>query len=389
MTARQLPRGDAVPRAQPDPGQPPTHPTPPTDLLLFSGNRHESVPRALFFDRRLTPLERNAWQVFRLQVRDDGPAVLPTYEALRPFLAAMPGALASTETVARTLTLLRLTRWLSLVRRRRDPRTGRVLGNLYVLHDAPLSPYEAIQLDPEYLSLVSDALTHASRAIQVTGQHVLQEIDQDPALAGRTLPTRLQLLAQRIDAQRSGLAPDLPTDVRTSESEVPSATRLRNQEAPTSESEIGAKPLKIDSLRNPKSDSTVRSSFSSKKRTARASQDWLMASHLALPPRFLTLKEEQQAGAITALLRVDTALQQGVLDEWDLRCGATTVRNPAGYLFGIIQKAMRGEFKACAKPSAPARSALPETPAAPARPPSDPELVREHIARLRDLLQLR
>ncbi|HRE87279.1 MAG TPA: hypothetical protein PLB40_13325, partial [Accumulibacter sp.] len=42
------------------------------DAFLFSGNRHETVPRRLFLDRRLTPLERNAWQVFRLMLNDDG-----------------------------------------------------------------------------------------------------------------------------------------------------------------------------------------------------------------------------------------------------------------------------------------------------------------------------
>src|SRR5690606_40246444 len=83
------------------------------DGLLYSGNRHESVPRRLFFDRRLTPLERNAWQVFRLQINGDGVTALPTYEQLRPWLASMPcDAQASSETVARALTLLRLTRWL-------------------------------------------------------------------------------------------------------------------------------------------------------------------------------------------------------------------------------------------------------------------------------------
>jgi len=119
------------------------------DGFLYSGNRHESVPCALFLDRRLTPLERNAWQVFRLQINDDGVTAFPTYDQLRPYLASMPcGAQASHETVARALTLLRLTRWLSLVRRRRDPKTGRILGNLYVLHDEPLTPFEAMQLDP-------------------------------------------------------------------------------------------------------------------------------------------------------------------------------------------------------------------------------------------------
>ena len=158
-----------------------------------------SVPRALFLDRRLTPLERNAWQVFRLQLNDDGVTAFPTYDQLRPYLASMPcAAQASHETVARALTLLRLTRWLSLVRRRRDPKTGRILGNLYVLHDEPLTPFEAMQLDPDYLGLVSQALTHAAKAVQIVGMNTLREIAEDPMLNGRTLPTRLQVLAQRM-----------------------------------------------------------------------------------------------------------------------------------------------------------------------------------------------
>uniref|UniRef100_UPI003F6281FD STY4528 family pathogenicity island replication protein n=1 Tax=Dickeya chrysanthemi TaxID=556 RepID=UPI003F6281FD len=113
-----------------------------TDGFLFSGNHHDSVPRALLMDGRLTPLERNGWQVFRLMLAEDGITAMPTYDQLAPWLASMPcAARASHETVARTLIMLRLTRWISLVRRRRDPRTGRILGNLYVLHDDPLTPY--------------------------------------------------------------------------------------------------------------------------------------------------------------------------------------------------------------------------------------------------------
>jgi hypothetical protein len=172
------------------------------DAFLFSGNRHESVPRRLFLDRRLTPLERNAWQVFRLMLNDDGVTAFPTYEQLRPWLASMPCAgQASHETVARALTLLRLTRWLSLVRRRRDPKTGRILGNLYVLHDEPLTLFEAMQLDADYLALVSQALGHSAKAVQVVGLNTLQEIAEDPMLSGRTLPSRLQVLAERLADQ--------------------------------------------------------------------------------------------------------------------------------------------------------------------------------------------
>ena len=196
---------DLVPKPNAD--APPPTPTPvamPTgpasgDAFLFSGNRHETVPRRLFLDRRLTPLERNAWQVFRLMLNDDGVTAFPTYEQLRPWLASMPCAgQASHETVARALTLLRLTRWLSLVRRRRDAKTGRILGNLYVLHDEPLTPFEAMQLDPDYLQLVSQALGHSAKAVQIVGLHTLKEIGEDPRAphrADRSLDART--LAQR------------------------------------------------------------------------------------------------------------------------------------------------------------------------------------------------
>ena len=203
------------------------------DGFLFSGNRHESVPRRLFLDRRLTPLERNAWQVFRMMLNEDGVTAFPTYEQLRPWLASMPCAgQASHETVARALTLLRLTRWLSLVRRRRDPKTGRILGNLYVLHDEPLTPFEAMQLDPDYLELVSQALGHSARAVQVVGLHTLKEIAEDPLLSGRTLPSRLQVLAERLANQGIGSQESYPQEDRVHDSEEGAPSLLRNSDDP-------------------------------------------------------------------------------------------------------------------------------------------------------------
>ena len=70
--------------------------------------------------------------------------------------------------------------------------------------------------------------------------------------------------------------------------------------------------------------------------------------HLRLPDRFLALTAEQQAGALVVMQQVDVDLRQTVLDEWEARCCDSVVRNPAGYLFGIIHKAIRGEFKAWA-----------------------------------------
>src|SRR5574343_122562 len=377
-------------------GTAPTSPAAPvSDGFLFSGNRHESVPRTLFLDRRLTPLERNAWQVFRLQLNDDGVTAFPTYDQLRPYLASMPcAAQASHETVARALTLLRLTRWLSLVRRRRDPKTGRILGNLYVLHDEPLTPFEAMQLDPDYLGLVSQALTHAAKAVQIVGMNTLREIAEDPMLNGRTLPTRLQVLAQRMARNKWADAsyPQAPVD---HESEEGQDGLLRNLDGPSSESEAGRKPAPDGSLRNPKEDRTVQSSRINEVRTVPRAK---ALQHLRLPERLRRLKDEQQSGAMVALQQVDESLRQAVLDEWDARCRNSAVRNPAGYLFGIVQKAIRGEFKAWAgeagsastppAPSSPPRPAAPAPSAPPPPAPNGPgrEAARAYLAKLRSTL---
>ena len=389
---------ELVPRAPPTPPAPrgaaaASPAAPVSDGFLYSGNRHESVPRALFLDRRLTPLERNAWQVLRLQLQSDGVTAFPTYDQLRPYLASMPcAAQASHETVARALTLLRLTRWLSLVRRRRDPKTGRILSNLYVLHDEPLTPFEAMQLDPDYLGLVGQALTHAAKAVQIVGMNTLREIAEDPMLNGRTLPTRLQVLAQRMARNEWADAsyPQAPVD---HESEEGQDGLLRNLEGPSSESEAGLKSAPDGSLRNPKEDRTVRMDRINQVRTVPRAKS---LQHLRLPERLLRLKDEQQSGAMVALQQVDESLRQAVLDEWDARCRKSAVRNPAGYLFGIIQKAMRGEFKAWAgeggspstPPAPPPRPAAPAPSAPPPPAPNGPgrEAARAYLAKLRSTL---
>ncbi|ASD11624.1 STY4528 family pathogenicity island replication protein [Pseudomonas aeruginosa] len=380
---------DALARLQPPPSPPPPQSAPSSapataDGFLFSGNRHDSVPRALLLDRRLTPLERNGWQVFRLMLADDGITAMPTYDQLAPWLAAMPcTARASHETVARTLTLLRLTRWISLVRRRRDPRTGRIQGNLYVLHDEPLTPYEAIQLDTGYLELLSQSLTHASKSIQRVGLHTLQELAHDPMLSGQVLPSRLDILSQRLASQGRTMAADYPQPGDKPDSEDGSQDLLRNRPAPASESEAGVKSSQNGSLRIPKTDRTVR--IKERNKEVRTVPRGL--GMLRLPDRFLALKAEQQSGALAAMQAVDAELHQAMLDEWDARCATTTIRNPAGYLFGIIQKALRGEFRAWVGQKAPAAPVDREAVPAPPQPAS-PEVAQAHLARLRSLLNL-
>jgi len=336
------------------------------DAILYGGNAHDSIPRRLYLDRRLSPLERNAWSLVRIGLQGHGVNVMPSYAALRPYLTTAPYAMqASEETVARALTVLRLTRWLSLVRRRRDPVTGRFEGSLYVLHDEPLTPYEALQLDVNYLEVVGRSLTHASKAVQATAREALQEIAEDPQIDGRILPSRFALLIERISAADTpgGLKAGESADgnlLKEANAETPNDAgkrepqpNLRSERAdapPSSDSEDGSSTLE-GRLRDPKTGSTVRTVrtdlLNKEIRTVLGAHEEA-AAPLRLPDRLSKFPAEQRQGALAALRRVEADLRQLVLDEWDFRCETSGVRNPAAYLFGLIQRALRGEFRAWA-----------------------------------------
>src|SRR3546814_1699139 len=103
-----------------------------------------------------------------------------------------------------------------------------------------------------------------------------------------------------------------PQEEASHESEDGDSALLRNVAAPSSESEAGVKPASNGTLRNPKQDRTVREVSIKEVRTADPVRG---EQNLRLPQRFGQLKQEQQAGILVALRRVDESLRQAVIDE--------------------------------------------------------------------------
>ncbi|WP_268933211.1 STY4528 family pathogenicity island replication protein [Pseudomonas sp. Y39-6] len=311
--------------------------------IIFTGNPHEAVPRRLLLDNRLTPLERNAWQVFRLLLNDDGLTSFPTYEQLRPYLASTPFKLASRETVAKALTALRMTRWLSLGGRVRDESTGQMKGNIYLLHDEPVSIAEAVLLDSGYLELIAECVGHSNKSIRDVAAHVFEELATDPYLRENALPSHLEKLQQRMVGQgwtnatiaQAGASESV---LSRNESELSEKTPVRSHVGPSSDSELSRKACVVSLVRNPNSSSTNTHTDVCKNTVPRARED------LRLPEQLLQLASEQRRTVMVALGSIQPGLQQKVLDQWAARCVSAEVRNPAGYLFGMIQKAQRGEF---------------------------------------------
>ncbi|WP_332846546.1 STY4528 family pathogenicity island replication protein [Pseudomonas lactucae] len=325
--------------------------------FLFSGQSHEVVPRRLLLDNRLTPLERNAWQVFRLMLQGQG-VVTPRYEDLQPYLSSVPyGASASRETIARVLTMLRLTRWLSLVSRGRDQISGRLQCSLYVLHDEPLTPAEAMELDQDYLDLVGHALGHATKAVRIVAQHIVEEVRQDTNIDQGRLPTRLDSWGEQWAQQ--GL--DQPPGDAFHDSEHGEDHRVRNRAGPRSDSESGSNPNVSGTVRNPNAACTVLKE--SKCTVPRATST---VDNLHWPTSLRLNPSERQAIAV-ALNKLNPADQQVVLNEAGARCAAGGIRKPAAYLMGLAQRALKGDFRPWASQAEPSPIAEPP-PTAPSRP---------------------
>lgn len=326
--------------------------------FLFSGQSHEVVPRRLLLDSRLTPLERNAWQVFRLMLQGQG-VVTPRYEDLQPYLSSVPyGASASRETIARVLTMLRLTRWLSLVSRGRDRLSGRLQGSLYVLHDEPLTPAEAMELDQDYLELVGHALSHATKAVRIVAQHVLEEIRQDTNINLGRLPTRLDSWGEHWTQQ--GL--DQVTDDALHDSELGEDHLVRNRVGPRSESEPGLNASVSGTVRNPNAACTVL-----KESTCTVPRATPAVDNLHWPDPLHLSPSERQVVAV-ALGKLNPADRQAVLNEAGARCAAGGIRKPAAYLMGLIQRALNGDFRPWAGQTEPFPF-VPPPPATPSHPP--------------------
>ena len=342
----------------------PARPTtePPTNQalqagFLFSDQSHEVVPRRLLLDNRLTPLERNAWQVFRLMLQGQS-VVTPRYEDLQPYLSSVPyGASASRETIARVLTMLRLTRWLSLVSRGRDHLSGRLQGSLYVLHDEPLTPAEAMELDQDYLKLVGHCLSHNTKAVRIVAQHVVEEVRQDTNIDRDRVPTRFDSWGEHWTQQ--GL--DLATDDALHDSELGGDHCLRNRAGPRSDSEPGLNANDSGTVRNPNAACTVlKESICTVPRATPAVDNLLWPDPLHLSP------SERQAVAV-ALNKLNPADRQAVLNEAGARCTAGGIRKPAAYLMGLIQRALNGDFHPWAGQTEPFAIVQPHSPA-PSRP---------------------
>ncbi|HCE6774740.1 hypothetical protein AO961_23440 [Pseudomonas aeruginosa] len=373
-----------------------------------------ATPSALMLDPRLTPLDRNGWQVLTMLKGADGLSQLTSYNQLRRYLTTVPlGQRAGFETAARTLMVLRLTGWVSLVGQRCDPLSGSVLSELFQVHDTPVRFRQACTLDAGYVALVQRALESGNGMVDRVANHVLAAARHDsqamalmpPGLVEQIQRLPTELLAAEPERQdddeppSSGGATGAPRHGGTDDSPaVAPASGQRDEGAihvglPQTQPEQGRPGSPVRTYR-----------YSLKEvRTYRAGAHEgappASASSLRLPSCLGEMAPDQHRDVQAALRRLPGEHRQAVLDELEARVRLGAVRNAVAYLFGLVRRVLAGEFRLwAAKESGSPRPAnppankapLPSPPASPplANKPAAPEVAQAHLAQVRRLLGL-
>ncbi|MBC3217027.1 STY4528 family pathogenicity island replication protein [Serratia fonticola] len=326
--------------------------------LLYLGNVHDAIPRQLYMDTRLSPLDKTAWVMIRLYAQQNDGAVFPTYEELQLQLASPHAGKASRETVSRALLMLRLTGWLSLCKRVRDE-GGRVRGNIYAQHDEPLGLCDAEHFDPGWLDAVAQACQHGNKTIRLTALSVLSEIKQDTSMRHRH--SRVALIEARLSSPQSPhelalrqqaslrgseteLSQKIPSDTQRSPSSETEPSINEGGVLPSSESELSLETRGYDRVRNP--NCYVRSYTQGVKDTyvgggASGKNDNRLRWPSVLIENLTTVDRDNTEPQLQAL---PAPLGQQVLDEVAERIGTGEIKNVIAYLLATLKRARNGQF---------------------------------------------
>lgn len=329
----------------------------PAVRTIYYGDNNP-LPQTLLLDRRLTPLERNTWQVLRWLITERK-VKTPRYQDLQPYLATSPcGTQASRETIARALNVLRTTRWLSLVERSRDA-SGCLRGCVYVLHGDPLTAAEQLELDSGYAALLQQNLSHATKGVRDVTQQVIAKIHADPQVA--------QLDKDRLGslppAQQQTL-PLLNEEADSQNSEPGAHDPVRNSSAEATNPEPCSNAANLAVVRNADAGRTVQKN-QSKKSTVLGQVEFGRARW----PEDLPLNPNERRMASQAMRQLEPEQQQAVINEAAVRCARGEIRKPVAYLMGLIKRASQGEFTPWAARTEQEKSSTP--PSRPAKPASE------------------
>lgn len=322
--------------------------------LLFLGNPHDACPRLLLLDPQLEPVDVVTWQVIRIHAEPGRPVAFPSYPELIRWVRV------SRATIARSVSLLRLARWLLLYSSRRDAE-GRFARNVYALVDEPVPLAEMLALDGGYIDFAEQTAAHRSAHVRRMAAGVLEEarrlaVSEEPSeLAPVNVGVHLERRFKRIKA----LMESRETPAVSASQASRSQTRLESEQSPSGgrgrrvqimNSAAAGDNLRVQDLNSEEHDlnSVLCSSGNRSTTTVTHRLGDAESIHSEFPAE-LSLTDSQRRVLSLRLSGLTPAVRQDVLDEGAARILAKRrtkdpVRSEFDYLARLCTLALAGEF---------------------------------------------
>lgn len=376
--------------------------------LFYFGNPHETVPLRLLQDPYLTVRAKYTWQMIRYHAKAFASSLFPSYEKLQELLSdkLYRQEKVSRKIVSQTLLLLRLTRWLTLCDTKRDEK-GRVLGNVYIIHDEPIGITDAVHFDSSYLKLLAQSTKHNDRVVQEVAQHIIESIKNDknnahfvsyltlmqkrfnesqdaslnsnrtPAVAKKVmaelLTTETDNKSELSEKEKKLQSSEIElsqkdevlqsSDMELSENYQSSQMELskndeniassqmelseKGENLLSSDMELSTKPLKSANFHTELSKKHLVSQYSTSTNTNTNNIYTKYSTSTVLNNNLLKVFNDLEKKTLENLirqLRLSDAVVQSVMTEAALRIEKGDIRNPLSYVCSLLRKAKQGDF---------------------------------------------
>lgn len=148
------------------------------DGFLLLSSPHEAMPKLGFLDPVLNPVEKIVWANIWIYAKEQGGnlAGFPSHQTLM-----VRCNLPHSQPISRAIKVLRLCRWITLCERVHEPETGRIKGNLYLLHDEPAPLSLTKEFDDTYLEFLHQCAQHRDARLCDIAGRVLEVIEDELA----------------------------------------------------------------------------------------------------------------------------------------------------------------------------------------------------------------
>lgn len=333
--------------------------------ILFTGNIHHNVPHALLFSTDIGPTEKTIWQLMRALITNNQLA------SSAPRRIDIAAAVPCTEpTVTKSRYALRVNRWLTFCDRVRNG--GRVVGDIYMLHEEPLPLYETIIIDPSYDLFLREVVDSTKRHSKQTVALAQASLDEIAALVDPQQRTHLDGFRERIE-NRSSYSKifTIADDTETHEKSVNSALDQHYSNNFSLEHPYYSKNLSLDggagkilSHSSSSCSSSSNNRINNEREINWTDQDTVPQHHAVFSAHFPQFKNSRYLDDIAAnflgtlhvlpivrqqIHALDPTVGQDILYQliakmWRTRTGEPAVRNITGYVAGLIKKVSNQNF---------------------------------------------